>query len=113
MALAEVRHPDHLPRGQTMDVEQIPSVDAALRTLGDEERRQVIAWIDNLRNWDNDPHTRKISKPTGAVPNVYFLNTSDDVRIFFKLDSKRNQITVVDIAKPSRFATPDDAAARR
>jgi hypothetical protein len=33
----------------------------------------------------------------------YVLNTADDIRIFFNLDLASNEITVMDLAKPSRF----------
>ena len=38
-----------------------------------------------------------------AYDDVLVLNTSDDIRIFFKLDPNMQEITVLDIAKPSRF----------
>jgi hypothetical protein len=58
------------------------SVDAAIRTLSDEDRRKVFAWLDHLENWENDEHVRKMSKKT-IYHDVYVLNTSDDIRIFF------------------------------
>lgn len=35
--------------------------------------------------------------------DIYVLNTSDDIRIFFKLDLPNREISIVDLAKPSRF----------
>ena len=43
-----------------------------------------------------------MSKPM-IYKDTYVLNTSDDIRIFFTLDAKKKTITIVDIAKPSRF----------
>ena len=34
--------------------------------------------------------------------DVYVLNTSDDIRIFLSL-VQNNEISIIDIAKPSRF----------
>jgi hypothetical protein len=62
----------------------------------------VLAWLDHLENWENDEQVRKMSKRT-AYQDVYVLNTSDDIRIFFKLDLQNNKISIIDIAKPSRF----------
>jgi hypothetical protein len=30
-------------------------VEIALRTLSEEERAKVSAWLDHLENWENDP----------------------------------------------------------
>ena len=78
------------------------SVEAALRTLSNEDQGKVFAWLRHLENWENDEHVQKVSKPT-KYPNVYVLNTSDDIRIFFKLDLPLKEISIIDIAKPSRF----------
>jgi len=77
-------------------------VDAGVKTLSPDERQKVFAWFAHLGNWENDEHTRSISKPT-IQKDVYALNTSDDIRIFFKLDLANHVITILDIAKPSRF----------
>jgi len=85
-----------------MKVIKQPAVEAAIRTLSPEERRRVFAWLDTLQNWENDAHVRKMSKPS-RYEDTYVLNTSDDLRIFFTLDLQKNEISVIDIAKPSRF----------
>ena len=78
------------------------SVTAAIKTLGSEESRKVLSWFDHLKNWENDEHTRDMAKPT-IYHGVFVLNTTDDIRIFFNVDSEKQSITVLDIAKPSRF----------
>lgn len=85
-----------------MKVSKLRSVNAAIRTLDESERRKVFAWLQHLENWENDEHVRKMSKLT-IYQDVYVLNTSDDIRIFFKLDLPNQEISVIDIAKPSRF----------
>jgi len=80
------------------------SVTTAIRTLSAEESQKVFSWLDHLKNWENDEHLQSISKPM-IYKNTYVLNTSDDIRIFFTLESKKKTITIVDIAKPSRFET--------
>lgn len=85
-----------------MKITKLRSVDAAIRTLDFEDRQKVLAWFTHLENWENDEHTRNISNRT-VEKDVYALNTSDDLRIFFKLDVQNQEITIVDIAKPSRF----------
>lgn len=92
-----------------MDVKTPASVDVAIKTLGADERRKVSAWFTHLKNWENDEHTRSISKPT-SYKDVYVLNTSDDLRIFFALDLTNRVITVLDIVKPSRFESMRQAA---
>jgi hypothetical protein len=89
--------------GETaMKVIKLRSVDAAIRTLDESERGKVFAWLHHLENWENDEHVRKMSKRT-SHDDVYVLNTSDDLRIFFKLDGPNQEISIIDIAKPSRF----------
>ncbi len=85
-----------------MKVSKLRSVDAAIRTLDENDQRKLFAWLQHLENWDNDQHVRKMSKLT-TYKDVYVLNTSDDLRIFFKLDPQKKEISVIDIAKPSRF----------
>jgi hypothetical protein len=80
------------------------SVNAAIRTLSEEERHRVLGLFDHLANWENDPHLREISKPS-IYKDCFALNTSDDIRIFFKLDLEKKEITILDISKPSRFKT--------
>lgn len=85
-----------------MKVSKDRSVDAAVRTLDEADRRKVFSWFTHLANWGTDPHVRKISRPT-TDEGVYALNTTDDLRIFFRLDLPNDEITILDIAKPSRF----------
>lgn len=86
-----------------MKVIKTPAVDAALRTLDADERRKVISWFDHLGNWENEEHLRKTAKPTIDC-DIYALNTSDDMRIFFKLNEGDSEIVIVALARPSRFA---------
>jgi mRNA-degrading endonuclease RelE of RelBE toxin-antitoxin system len=89
--------------GETvMKVNKLRSVDAAIRTLDESERRKVFAWLQHLENWENDEQIQKMAKLT-IYKDVYVLNTSDDIRIFFKLDLPKQEISIIDIAKPSRF----------
>jgi mRNA-degrading endonuclease RelE of RelBE toxin-antitoxin system len=86
-----------------MKVNKERSVDAAIRTLDESDRRKVFAWFQNLENWENDEQIRQMSKLT-VYKDVYALNTPDDIRIFFKLDLPKHEISIIDISKPSRFA---------
>ncbi len=85
-----------------MKVFQHPAVVAAIRTLDESERRKVSAWLQQLENWEDDELVRARAEST-SYDDVYALNTSDNIRIFFKLDLPKREIVVVDIAKPSRF----------
>jgi mRNA-degrading endonuclease RelE of RelBE toxin-antitoxin system len=85
-----------------MNVSKLRSVDAAIRTLDESDRRKVFSWLQHLENWEKDEHVRKMAKLT-KYKDVYVLNTSDDLRIFFKLDLLKQEISIIDIAKPSRF----------
>jgi hypothetical protein len=74
-------------------------VDIALRTLEADDVRKIHAWFDHLRNWDGDAFVRTHSHSLEEVPGVHVLNTSTDIRIFFRIDG--NTITILDIAKKS------------
>jgi mRNA-degrading endonuclease RelE of RelBE toxin-antitoxin system len=82
-----------------MKVIILQPVKIALRTLSDKERRQVFAWIDHLKNWENDKTVQNNSHQLEDFDNVYVLRTTSDIRIFFKL--QEDQITVLDIAMKS------------
>lgn len=71
-------------------------VEIALRTLGDEERQKVTAWIDHLKDWENDPYVREHSHKLTSADGVYVLRTNTDFWIFFTL--QQDQIVVLDIA---------------
>ncbi|MBP3955268.1 hypothetical protein J8F10_08240 [Gemmata sp. G18] len=85
-----------------MKVTKTADVDAALRTLDVDERRKVISWFDHLGNWENDEHLREMARAT-IYKDTYFLNTSDDMRIFFTLSEANREIVIMDLAKPSRL----------
>ena len=85
-----------------MNVKRNRSVDFAIRTLAPAERQKVLAWLDHLANWENDPGTREASRAS-ILDNVFVLTTSDDIRISFSLDAGKNEIAILDITKPSRF----------
>lgn len=86
-----------------MKVIKTRAVDMALRTLDADDRRKMLAWFDHLGNWENDAHVREMAKPT-IDRDTFALNTSDDMRIFFKLNETESEIVIVDLARPSRFA---------
>jgi hypothetical protein len=68
----------------------------ALRTLSDNDRQTVSAWLDHLKNWECDPIVWKQSQELAATDGVNVLHAGTEYRIFFKLQPK--QITVRDIA---------------
>lgn len=86
-----------------MKVIKTRAVDMDLRTLDEDDRRKLFSWFDHLGNWENDPQVREMAKPT-VDRDTYALNTSDDMRIFFKLNEADSQIEIVALARPSRFA---------
>jgi hypothetical protein len=86
-----------------MKVSKLRSVVAAIRTLDESDRRKVFAWLQQLENEENAEQVRKMSRPT-VYKDVYVLDTPDDIRFFFKLDLAKQEISIIDIAKPSRFA---------
>ena len=85
-----------------MNVIMTQPVDIALASLGEEDRRQVMAWLDHLKNWETDSYVRAHSQRLNPIENVYVLKTSTDIRIFFQLE--KNTITVLDIARKATLA---------
>ncbi len=80
-----------------MNVVLTRPVEIALRTLGPEDRRKVLAWLDALKNWDNDAFVRSHSAKLPSAENVYVLKTStEELRLFFSIQD--GTITVLDIA---------------
>lgn len=57
----------------------------ALSSLGDDDRRQVLAWFDHLKNWPNDEFVRAHSRPLASQAGVQVLRTNSDFAIFFRL----------------------------
>jgi mRNA-degrading endonuclease RelE of RelBE toxin-antitoxin system len=79
-----------------MNVTLTPPVEIALRTLGEEDRQQVGAWFDHLKNWKTDPVVRTNAQKLASSDNVYVLKTSGEFRIFFRLE--KDPIIILDIA---------------
>ncbi len=86
-----------------MKLSLFPPVQIALRTLSQEERRKVRAWFTHLGNWENDPYVRRLSHRLEGPENIYVLRTTDDIRIFFKIEG--NELTVLDIATRATIAS--------
>ena len=57
--------------GFPMKVIQTPPVETALRTLGDADRRRIWAWLDHLKNWENDSLVRQKAQRLADGDNVY------------------------------------------
>src|ERR1700730_15644486 len=72
-----------------MKVLQTPPVEIALRTLGPEDRQEVLVWFDHLKIWENDAFLRHNAKQVNSSANVYVLKASGDFRIFFRLEQDR------------------------
>ncbi len=85
-----------------MNVITTQPVDIALRTLGEDNRRNVLAWLDHLKNWENDDCVRDHSHKLNSAENVYVLKTSSDYLIFFRLEQP--DIVVLDIATKDTIA---------
>ena len=79
-----------------MQVLSTSPVEIALRTLGAEDREEVLAWFENLRNWEKDTVLRSRAQRLSGSDNVYVLKTGGDFRIFFRLESDR--LVVLDLA---------------
>lgn len=86
-----------------MNVILTQPVEIALHTLGEDDRRNVTAWFDHLRNWENDEFVREHSQKLSSGENVYVLKTSTDIRIFFRLE--KFDIVVLDIARKSTIVS--------
>jgi hypothetical protein len=79
------------------------AVDMALRTLDSEGVERVRAWFDRLRNWDRDEFVRTHSRLLEGFTDTYVLQTSSDIRIFFRIEG--DTIAIVDIAKKPAIVT--------
>jgi len=86
-----------------MNVILTQPVDIALRTLGEEDRRNVMAWLDHLKNWENDDFLRSHSHKLNPEDNVYVLKASADIRIFFRLE--KSDIVILDIARKATIVS--------
>ena len=78
-----------------MNVIQTPDVDIVIRSLREEDRRQIWPWFDHLRNWENDSFARKHSEKLPSFPDVYVLKTSKDGwRIVFSLSQIKSRFSI-------------------
>jgi hypothetical protein len=80
-----------------------PNVEIAMRSLDPDGVRQMHAWFDYLRRWDEDDVVRRNSVLLDSIPGVYVMRTTTDIRIFFRIDG--DTITVLDIARTPAILT--------
>jgi hypothetical protein len=80
-----------------MHVTLSDAAEFAVRTLDEDDRRQVTNWFDHLKDWENDEGLRSRAKPLSGDEDVYFLPTSTDLVVFFSL--KGDQILIRDLAR--------------
>jgi len=80
-----------------MQVTKSESVRIALRTLGEQDRRRVEAWLDHLGNWENDEFVRAQSHRLPSDGNTYVLGTGSDLRVFFTVT--KDGIVILDVAR--------------
>lgn len=85
-----------------MNVIQTLPVEIALRTLGQEDRQEVLAWIGHLANWENDTWLRKHARLVNSSDDVYLLKTRRDFCIFFRLEADR--IVLLDLTTKATLA---------
>jgi hypothetical protein len=94
-----------------MNVILTQPVEIALRTLGLEDRRNVSAWLDRLKNWGSDPVVRQHAHKLPSREDVRVLRTDTDFRIFFEL--RHDQVTVLDIATKATISAFGNSPATR
>jgi mRNA-degrading endonuclease RelE of RelBE toxin-antitoxin system len=86
-----------------MRIEIAQPADIALRSLSQDDRQRVQAWLDHLRNWEGDRFIQTRSHRLPSFENTYVLQTSTDIRIFFTKEN--DTITVFDVAKRPAILT--------
>ena len=59
--------------------------------------RRLFAWFDYLKRWDEDEALRRNSVLLDSIPGVYFMRTTTDLRIFFRMDG--DTVTVLHVAR--------------
>lgn len=94
-----------------MQVTLTPAVELAIRTLGEDDRRRIAAWLDNLANYENDSHVREISSVLPGDENILVLRTSSDIRIFFTI--RGQEIVVLDVARKDSIDRLRNTAVQR
>ncbi len=72
------------------------AADIALRSLTEDDRRRVIALLQQLDHWEVDAGLRRLARALPTSPNVFVLKTTTDLLIFFQVEDDR--IEVLDIA---------------
>jgi mRNA-degrading endonuclease RelE of RelBE toxin-antitoxin system len=87
-----------------MQVETTPSAEIVIRALTEDDRQQVDAWLQHLKNWSDNSFAKLRTKKL-AKGDLYVLKATTDLRIYFHIDEANQSITVVDVAKHSVLGT--------
>lgn len=95
---------------QLLDLELEEQAEIAFSSLRPEDRRQVEAWFDHLRNWHNDEFIRSRSRRLRADEEIYVTETSAGLLIAFRIAG--NQVVVLAIFRKESLRTFEALAGR-
>jgi hypothetical protein len=87
-----------------MNLMLTPPVEVALQALGPPERRKVDAWLERLKNWDNDQEIRLRAGRTASADNVYVVGMRTGVKISFRVENDR--LVILNVATDAAAADP-------
>jgi mRNA-degrading endonuclease RelE of RelBE toxin-antitoxin system len=77
--------------------------------MEEEEKEKVRKWCEKLKNWKPGKWPGRVNLlPLGGSETVYHLKTDSSLRLFFQLDSQKENLTINDIY----FRNPSDQSAQ-
>lgn len=95
-----------------MNVVLEDTVQFAVRTLDEDDRKRMHAWFDHLKHWETDPGIRRLAQKLDVkgYGDVYALHTKPDMVIFFRLEEQ--VITILDLAREATIRMVQQGAER-
>jgi hypothetical protein len=79
-----------------MKVVLTQAVEIALRTLTGDDLKAARHWIRRLEKWGSDPAIARNSHELATPDNVYLLEASPEIRLFYSVGE--DEINVLDVA---------------
>lgn len=74
-----------MPTTTSMRVVLTEHAQAALSSLGDEDRRRVGGWLDHLRNWNSDDFVRSRSRRLASEDDTFVFRGDSELLLAFKI----------------------------
>lgn len=75
-----------------MKITLSPLAEMGLRTMTDDNRQMVSAWLEDLAKWDEDSSLRQLAQKLPSKPDTFFLKMNNKLRLIFRVAGEQIEV---------------------